>query len=152
MVEASESLTLLKTMLGLIPLLPLLAALWIALGFIFSWNRGESGEKQTSWVAMGAISLSFLLILAVDVFALLNGLPSTSISLGEWLSSGEYHIKISFIMDYKSLVMGTLVGFITLIVTKFSINYLHREAGFQRFFMMLSVFNAASTMYFYRFY
>ncbi len=143
MLDTTESLPLLKVILGLIPLLPLLAALWIAIGFIFSWNRGESGEKQTSAVALGAISLSFLLILALDVFALVKGLPSATISLGEWLSSGEYHINISFIMDYKSLVMATLVGFITLIVTKFSVNYLHREAGFQRFFMMLSVFNAA---------
>ena len=30
----------LKTCLAVIPLLPLLAALWIAVGFIFGWNRG----------------------------------------------------------------------------------------------------------------
>ena len=39
-------MNMLTILLGLIPLLPLVAALWIALGFIFSFNRGESGEKQ----------------------------------------------------------------------------------------------------------
>ncbi|MEE9444874.1 MAG: proton-conducting transporter membrane subunit [Cocleimonas sp.] len=136
-------MNMLTILLGLIPLLPLVAALWIALGFIFSFNRGESGEKQTSLVAVGAISVSFILVLALDVYTFINGFPSQTITLGEWLSSGEYHINISFLVDYKSLVMATLVGFITLIVTRFSVNYLHREAGFQRFFMMLSVFNAA---------
>ncbi len=132
-----------KVILALIPLLPLMAALWIAIGFIFSWNRLEAGEKQTSQVALGAISLSFLLVLVLDVYAIANGIPTETLKLGQWLSSGQYHVDISFLVDYKSLVMATLIGFITLIVTRFSINYLHREAGFQRFFMMLSVFNAA---------
>ena len=125
-----------------IPLLPLLAALWIAIGFIFGWNRLEKGEKETAGVAVGAITLSFLLILALDVLVYIEGSPST-VQIVPWLKSQNYLINISFILDYKSLVMATLVGFITLIVTRFSVNYLHREAGFQRFFMMLSVFNAA---------
>lgn len=143
MLESQESISFVKILLGLIPLLPLVAALWIAIGFIFSWNRGESGEKQTSLVAIGASSVSFLLILILDGFTLFTGFPSETIKLGEWLSSGEYQIDISFLLDYKSLVMATLVGFIILVVTKFSVNYLHREAGFQRFFMMLSVFSSA---------
>ncbi len=125
-----------------IPLLPLLAAFWIAIGFIFGWNRGEKGEKETARVSLYAIGLSFLLVIGLDVMAIMGELPKTII-VGTWLSSGEYQTNISFLLDYLSLTMATLVGFITLIVTKFSINYLHREAGFQRFFMMLSVFNAA---------
>jgi len=128
--------------IALIPLLPLLAALWIAIGFIFAWNRNEKGEKETSVVSLYAISLSFLLVIGLDVAAFMGELPS-EVRLGTWLSSGKYQINIGFLFDTLSLTMATLVGFITLIVTKFSINYLHREAGFQRFFMMLSVFNAA---------
>ena len=134
---------ILKVVLALIPLLPLLAALWIAIGFIFSWNRLEAGEKQTSRIALGSISLSFLLVLALDAYVIAGGAPTETIKLGQWLSSGQYHVDISFLLDYKSLVMATLIGFVTLIVTRFSIDYLHRETGFQRFFMMLSVFNAA---------
>ncbi len=134
---------LIKTLLALIPLLPLLSALLIAIGFIFSFNRGESGEKLTSRLAVGAISISFILILTLDLLVIFSESQTKSIVLGEWLSSGKYQINISFILDYKSLVMATLIGFITLLITRFSVNYLHREAGFQRFFMMLSVFTAA---------
>ncbi|RTZ64921.1 MAG: hypothetical protein DSZ29_04920 [Aquificaceae bacterium] len=128
--------------IALIPLLPLLAALWIAIGFIFGWNRHEKGEKETAVVSLYAIGISFLLVIGLDVAAVSGVLP-TEVRLGTWLSSGRYHINIGFLFDTLSLTMATLVGFITLIVTKFSIDYLHREAGFQRFFMMLSVFNAA---------
>ena len=143
MLDLALSSTLLKILLAIIPLLPLLAALWIAISFIFSFNRGESGEKQTALVAVGASTLSLLFIIALDIYALTKGLSSETVVLGQWLSSGKYHISINFLLDYRSLIMATLIGFITLIVTKFSVNYLHREAGFQRFFMMMSVFNAA---------
>lgn len=131
-----------RAIISAIPLLPLLAALWIAIGFIFGWNRLEAGEKETSRVAVSAISLSFLLVLVLDALVIINGSPGT-VQIAEWLHSQYFHINISFLVDYKSLVMATLVGFITLIVTRFSVNYLHREEGFQRFFMMISVFNAA---------
>ncbi len=143
MVEPELISLILKVASPFIPLLPMLAALLIAVSYIFSWNRGESGEKITSLLALTAVTLSFILVLALDAFALIYGVPSETIKLGQWLSSGQYHIEISFLLDYKSLVMATLIGFITVIITRFSINYLHREAGFQRFFMMLSLFSAA---------
>ncbi|HBE93666.1 MAG TPA: hypothetical protein DDW55_14545, partial [Gammaproteobacteria bacterium] len=39
--------------------------------------------------------------------------------------------------------MSVLVGFIALLMLKFSVNYLHREAGFQRLFMILLIFTSA---------
>ncbi|MCK5903602.1 MAG: hypothetical protein KAG28_10710, partial [Cocleimonas sp.] len=128
--------------IALIPLLPLIAALWIAIGFIFDWNRNEKGEKETATVSLYAIGLALFLIVLLDIAFLLDQLPQ-KIILGTWLSTGDYQLHIGFLFDYLSLTMATLVGFISLMITKFSINYLHREAGFQRFFMMLSVFNSA---------
>ena len=135
---------ILKISLAFIPLLPLLAALWIGVGFIFGWNREEQGEKQTRFSVIGSLSISLVLILILDIYYLfLDSFPTETIKLGRWLSSGNIHIEISFLLDYKSLVMATLVAFVTLLVARFSVNYLHREAGFQRFFMMLLVFSAA---------
>ncbi|MDH5767100.1 MAG: proton-conducting transporter membrane subunit, partial [Gammaproteobacteria bacterium] len=39
--------------------------------------------------------------------------------------------------------MATLVAVISLLTIKFSINYMHREAGYQRFFMILNLFTGA---------
>lgn len=126
----------------LIPLVPLLAAAWIAIGYIFKFNRGESGEAQTSRTALTASSISLLLILIQDVFAILYGEPG-QIKLGRWLESGNYTVYISFTLDALGLVMTTLMALISLLTIKFSVNYLHREAGYQRFFLTLCIFNSA---------
>jgi NADH:ubiquinone oxidoreductase subunit 5 (subunit L)/multisubunit Na+/H+ antiporter MnhA subunit len=125
-----------------IPILPLLAALAISLGFIFNWNRDEAGEKVTANITIGTALISFVLTLFLVINALING-EQGKIVLGDWLSSGEFSVKVSFFLDHLSLTMATLIGFIILIIQQFSINYLHREAGFQRFFILLSIFHSA---------
>lgn len=126
----------------LIPLLPLLAALWISLGYIFKFNRGESGEAATAKTALTASALSLLLILAQDALALLYG-TTGQIRFGPWLSSGDYNIYVSFTLDGLGLVMTTLMALISFLTLKFSVNYLHREAGYQRFFIVMCLFNSA---------
>ncbi|MEZ5449553.1 MAG: proton-conducting transporter membrane subunit [Thiolinea sp.] len=126
----------------LIPVLPLLAALWIALGFLFAWNRGESGEQETARSAVWAATAAFLLLLGVDVYAALTLAPGTLVLSG-WLHSGVYQAGISFLLDGLSLSVATCFSLIILLTTRFSVNYLHREAGFQRFFLVLSLFHAA---------
>ncbi len=126
----------------LVPLLPLLAAGYLALGYIAGYNRGEAGEGQTAAVALGAAALSLLLMLVVDVAALWHGAPG-QVVLGSWFGSGDYRINFSFDLDALGLVMTTLVAAITLLTLRFSVNYMHREAGFQRFFMVLSLFASA---------
>jgi len=126
----------------LVPLLPLLAAAWIAVGFILNLNRGESGERHTAHVATGTAALSFLVTLMAGIQAILSGRPGHTV-IGEWLTSGELHISLSFMLDTLALTMSVLVGFIALLMLKFSVNYLHREAGFQRLFMILLIFTSA---------
>ncbi len=136
--------SLIKYIVLAIPLLPLIASLWIALGFIFSWNRLEKGEKETRIVAIGSTSIILLLLVFLDLVYLFSDKTQiNAVKVGGWLSSGKYQLDISFLLDYKSLSVATTVAFISLLVTKFSINYLHREAGFQRFFLLLSLFTSA---------
>ena len=126
----------------LIPVLPLLSALWIGIGYITGENRGESGEFQTTWVSLGAALMSMAILLAVDAHALLNGLPG-QIIVAPWLSSEPYRLYFSFTLDTLSLLVGTTVAVTAVLTLRFSANYLHREAGFQRFFLIFNVFIAA---------
>lgn len=126
----------------LIPLLPILAAALIGVTYVFAGNRGEVGEKLTSRIALGAAALTLLLQLAIDIQAWMGTIPG-QINMGTWLSSGDYRLEISFTLDTLGLVMSTLVALLSLLTIKFSINYMHREAGFQRFFMILSLFMGA---------
>ena len=133
---------LLLSSIWLIPVLPLLAALWVGIGYATGENRGERGERQTTWVSIGATVLSFVLLLFLDVYALVHGLPG-QIIITPWLSSEPFRMYFSFTLDTLSLLFGTTVGLIAVFSVRFSVNYLHREAGFQRFFLILNVFTAA---------
>jgi len=126
----------------LIPLLPLLAAAWIALGYVLGGNRGEASEKETSRVAVGAAALSCSLAAALGVQALIEGAPG-QLLVAPWLASGDYTIDISFTLDRLGLALAVLVAFLALLTIRFSVNYMHREAGFQRFFLILCLFMAA---------
>ncbi len=138
----SDVLPFLDLLVVLVPLLPLLAAFWIGLGFIFDWNRGESGERETARSAVWAASVSLLLLLCLDVYSLVQGAPGT-LQVSRWLESGSVQAGISFLLDPLSLSVATCFSLVILLTTRFSVNYLHREAGFQRFFMVLSLFNTA---------
>ena len=129
--------------IGLIPLLPVLAALWIALGYLTGRNRGEAGERQTSRVAVWSVLLSLLGLLWLDAQALLAGAAPGHIMLADWFGVGEVQFHISFLLDAFALGMATLVALLALLALRFSVNYMHREAGFQRFFMILCLFSAA---------
>jgi NADH:ubiquinone oxidoreductase subunit 5 (subunit L)/multisubunit Na+/H+ antiporter MnhA subunit len=124
---------------ALVPALPLLAALAIALLHLAGPARGEAGERLTARLTMVAAGAAFLILLGLDASALLQG-ASGQASLGNWFSSGKLHIPLSFTLDGLSLGFGTLVGFIALVTLRFSVNYMHREAGFHRFFLGMNLF------------
>lgn len=126
----------------LIPGLPFFAALWIITGFIFGWNRGEKGERETAFVAVTANTLSLLGMLGLAIHDFMHGAPG-HVTLFPWLQSGVYQISISLMLDRLSLAFGVVIATITLLVTRFSVNYLHRETGFQRFFIVMSLFSCA---------
>jgi NADH:ubiquinone oxidoreductase subunit 5 (subunit L)/multisubunit Na+/H+ antiporter MnhA subunit len=138
----NEANSILKAFVWLIPFLPMLASLLIAIGVISAKNVGEQGEKQTTLIANGAALLSLLIVLAVDLHAVVIGIPG-HLHLAQWFSSGAYEVNISFNLDQLGLSMMTLVAIISVLMIRFSVNYMHREAGYQRFFMILSLFMGA---------
>lgn len=121
---------------------PLLAALMIAAGYVAGFNRGEAGEPFTRRLALGAAGLALLALLAIDLAALVSGLPGQLVA-GRWLQIAGLEVMISFRLDGAGLLLANLVVFIALAVQRFSVNYLHREAGYQRFFLVLSLFTPA---------
>ena len=126
----------------LIPLLPLLAAAWIAGAYVLLGNRGEAGERATARVAVGAAALSLGLAVLTGMQALVMG-PPGQVRVGSWLVSGDLRVDIVFTLDALGLALLLLVAFVALITLRFSVNYLHREAGFPRFFLLLSLFMGA---------
>ncbi len=131
----------------LIPIFPLFAAVLIGLSVMLQLNQGEKGEKRTALLLMSALGLSLLSLLILDIGAFFYNVPGHLVS-ARWFGSGDYQVMFSFTLDHFGLVMATLSVFICLITVRFSINYLHREAGFQRFFMVMGIFSSAMLLIF----
>lgn len=123
----------------LIPLLPLLAA--AAIGFPALFGR-PLGERATSRVAISAMLLSFLGSLGLVIRAL-SAPASHSLVFGTFLESGDYRVPLEILLDPLSAALALLVSGVGLFVLRFSQNYMHREAGFPRFFGILALFLAS---------
>ncbi len=126
----------------LIPLLPLLAAISIGIRVLGNRDQDEAGEPVTSRIALTATALSLLLLLALDLQALLGHTPR-QVFFASWLSSGAYRVDISFTLDGLGLSLATLFALLCLTAMRFSVDYMHRETGFHRFFLFLSLFSGA---------
>lgn len=127
---------------ALIPLLPLVAAAIIGTGHLFGVLNGEASETNTARIASWAITLSCLLALILLGSDLL-GKNTGSFSIGQWLESGNLNIQVTFITTGFSVILAALFAILLFIIIRFSVNYLHREAGFHRFFFLLSLFASA---------
>jgi NADH:ubiquinone oxidoreductase subunit 5 (subunit L)/multisubunit Na+/H+ antiporter MnhA subunit len=125
----------------LVPLAPLLAALAIAAGRLIRTGDGDAAERPTACIATASVAVSLLLMLALDAAALAQVLPDR-VHIGAWFVSGRFEVPISFALDTLSLALGTLVALIAFLGLRFSVNYMHREAGFHRFFFAMSLFSA----------
>ena len=126
-----------------LPLLPLLSAIVIGTLHLFRVIEGEAGEKTTARIALTGIGLSALLALCMLVAQIVKPFPDALILVGNWLHSGKFNIGFSLSVGGYPSVLATLFALLLLITTKFSVSYLHREAGFHRFFFVLSLFSAA---------
>jgi NADH:ubiquinone oxidoreductase subunit 5 (subunit L)/multisubunit Na+/H+ antiporter MnhA subunit len=133
---------LMQTLGALIPLPPLVAAAWIGIALTLDPSPSDASERPAARIAQGAAALSLLAALTLTLSALLYGVPG-QVHLGTWLASGKVQVALSLSLDALGLAMAVLVAFVCLLTLRFSVHYLHREPGFRRFFMTLSLFTGA---------
>ena len=126
-------------LVALIPLLPFIAAALIGIGQLSGALRGEASESTTAIIATWAISMSCLLALVLLGADLLNK-NTGQLNAGQWLSSDTLSIPVNFITTGFNVRLAALFSVLLVIVMHFSINYMHRETGFHRFFFILSLF------------
>lgn len=125
----------------LVPVLPLLAALINAARVLLGRATGDAGEPLTARLTSLAAFGAFALLLLVDLQVIWRGWPGHRV-LAVWFGTAEWQGTFSFLLDAVSLPIATVTALIGWLVARFSNNYLHREAGFQRFFIVLALFLA----------
>lgn len=113
--------------------------LLMLLGVALLFNR-PFPERWTARLAASAISLSCgAMVLALVVHGMTTA-GSQLLSYGAWSTSREGGIAIDFLVDRLSLAFAALSTAIAGVVSAFSNRYLHREAGYSRYFVLLATF------------
>ncbi len=108
---------------------------------------GLSILVRREWLSENAIyklcNTGLLLAFSGSLIVLFShGFNNTAIEVdaGHWISIGDYEIPALLYVDSLALAFSLLGSALTLLVARFSQTYLHKEAGFARFFLLLGVF------------
>ena len=127
-----------------------LAPAWPALGALLLGLLLVCGVKPSER-DVGRITTLSLVLSLVSAIAGVAGFLGQSggpldIRFGRWYSAGDYGFELAFFIDGASSAVSLLVALLVLATCKFSINYLHREPGFVRFFALILAFAAGMQM------
>jgi len=97
-------------------------------------------ERWTGSLAGGAMTIAFAALSVALVVYGAAGTGTRLLSYGAWSASHEGGIAIEFLVDRLSLGFAALSAAIAGVVSAFSNRYLHRESGYNRYFVLLAMF------------
>ena len=121
---------------GLIPALPLAGATVLLL----SGKRWK--DASAGWLASALVAGSF--VVSAIVFFRLLALPAAQrISVGhffDWIASGTFHVNVDLRADPLSIVMALTVTGVATLIHLYSIEYMHADPRFARFFGYMNLF------------
>lgn len=121
-------------------LLPLIAA-------VLSGVLGKKlGKQNTHRVCILAVGLSC--ILSTLILVKLDGSKHDALNFNAytWAESGGIRFQIGFLLDRLTAVMMFVVTFVSLMVHLYTVGYMSKDAGYQRFFSYISLFTFGMLM------
>ena len=121
----------------LIPLLPLLAFLTLALGG--QWLKGQSHK-----VAIPAIGVSFGLSVGAFIEVVRNG--AISVPLYRFIQSGNLVVDLGLYIDQLTVLLLMLVTGVSSIVHIYSSRYMIGDPRYNRFFAVIALFTFSMVM------
>jgi NADH-quinone oxidoreductase subunit L len=123
-----------------IVLAPLAAAIVAGL---FGKRIGRAGAH---WITILGVATSFVLSLYVFKHLVLDGGEPYNGTVYRWASMGGIYFEVGFLIDRLTVLMMTVVTFVSLCVHVYTIGYMHDDDGYQRFFSYISLFTFAMLM------
>lgn len=96
-------------------------------------------HRITSIISPGVILVSFCLSLLL-FFLTQNQRPVQTVTLFHWIAAGSLQVSFSFLVDPLSILMLLVVTGVGFIIHVYSIGYMKRDPGFNRFFAYMNLF------------
>jgi NAD(P)H-quinone oxidoreductase subunit 5 len=126
-------------LLGLIVIAsPLLLTVILGLSSLLDWKLAE---ETTSNLVYVAIVSGLLAAVAVLMSMLVLGTRHVPIVVGDWVEiPHHYHFSVKFVYDRLSVPFAILGFVLAGTIGAFASKYLHRERGFNRFFVLYAIF------------
>ena len=115
-------------------------ALLLALLGVASLLNRPLPERWTGLLAGSSMTIACAALVMAFVVYGMTGTGTQLLSYGAWSASHEGGIAIEFLVDRLSLAFAALSTAIAGVVSAFSNRYLHREAGYNRYFVLLAIF------------
>lgn len=109
-------------------------------GFLASLLMPRKKEKLISTLVLGTVGFHLAAIICFFIYWLMNDHPVLDTKLITLFATNELEIFIDFYFDKITATYALIGASITFLVAVFSKYYLHREAGFKRFFTSLLLF------------
>ena len=123
-----------------IVLAPLIAA-------VFSGLLGKYfGRSGAHFVTITGVTVSFLLSLYTLKVIAIDGAPIFNETIYRWGAVGGLNMEVGFLVDNLTVLMMTVVTFVSLAVHIYTIGYMRDDEGYQRFFSYISLFTFAMLM------
>jgi NAD(P)H-quinone oxidoreductase subunit 5 len=98
-------------------------------------------EETTAKLVYAATVTGLLAAVAVLVGMLIQGTRHVPIDLGTWVEiPHHYHFSVKFVFDRLSVPFAILSFVLSGTISAFATKYMHREPGFNRFFVLYAIF------------
>jgi NAD(P)H-quinone oxidoreductase subunit 5 len=129
----------LLTLLGVIVVVsPLVLTIILGVSSLIDW---QLRERTTSNLVFVTIVSGLVAATSVLVLMLTTGTRHVAIVVGDWVAIPHlYHFSIKFIFDRLSVPLAILSFVLAGTIGAFATKYMHRERGFNRFFVLYALF------------
>lgn len=97
-------------------------------------------ERVTGFLTRSVYGAVVMLLLLAVGFSIPRDAEHHVISFGSWFVAGDYSFELRLLADPLSLIFSSLCVVLFWVVAAFAHSYLHREPGFNRFFVSLALF------------
>ena len=103
-------------------------------------------ERTTTRLVGGAFTLAFLAGLVTLAVLAMRGFAPEQVHLGTWFAVGHHDATVDLVADGLSVPYVCFSTGLCALVNAFAGKYLHREPGFTRFFVLLTLFGTGMNL------